>query len=211
MQIPSYTQSKKNTAITLTELLVAVVLIGIVFLTIVSFTFSIRQFQSHEQKISYLSMRVIQTMIYIKRDGMKAIGDSSNFGIFPYEDSDDHSICFRQDVMSTPSNYGDDMWRCYALEKSTHMLWRCPLRSVKFNPVAGQGWAQICPNDNTRQAMTYIAKGSEHFFNVPYDSSNRLKYIEINLSSSDHPGLDPGPLNPSYNMTIKINPPGQSS
>jgi prepilin-type N-terminal cleavage/methylation domain-containing protein len=186
--------------LTLTELLVASILIGIVMAGVVSYSFSIKQFQDSTNKSTVLAARVAAAMSFITKDASLAVGDATNPGILTYSSGNRRSICFRHDILGTPNDYADDNWVCYYKHNPADDLRRCPNPTPPPPPTnngqCGGGSKSFFP-------LTVV-----DFYTVVNDGAGRLKYIEIILSAKHASGAINPITNPEYTLTTRINPLG---
>lgn len=204
---------RSRTGLTLTELLVASVLVGIVMLGAISVDFAIRNTKLGSSRVEVLSKEVGATILNITRDAMLTAGDNSMdllnanswqaTGIYTYDVGDNFkSICFRQDINSTPENYADDPWACYSHGNDLD-IYRC---SVAANP-AFAGW-QNCNNPSGRK-LVHVTQTD--FFDVVPDADNHIQSIDISLTARSDPNSAVNPvMNPQYSLESSISPPGLS-
>ncbi|MBF0384673.1 MAG: type II secretion system protein [Candidatus Omnitrophica bacterium] len=155
---------KSPRAITLTELLVASVLIGIVMLGVITFSFTVKNIQVSTQRSSSLSAKIASAMSYLRQDAYSAVGyfdpgwsepnnpPGISAGVYKgFTAPTNSSICFRHDTDGDPSLFTTDQWRCYFAQSGGpsidgnllcgpegFLLWRCPLDAV-VAPTADQG------------------------------------------------------------------------
>ncbi len=220
---------KKNkiSALSLTELLVATVLIGIIMLGIVSFSFTIKQVQDSTRKSVILSSKLATAMGYLRKDAYNAIGyfsglntpnDDWTSGVM-YPLASSNSICFSRDRYKTPNNYDDDAWRCYHAHVSSvspkdYILWRCPEQARVPNPTSAQGQcADGIPNMLTplhgAEALAYIhGPESLPFYTIHRQANGKLQYIDFKLKSRASNRDTAHPItNPEYELNTRVNPP----
>jgi prepilin-type N-terminal cleavage/methylation domain-containing protein len=197
-----------NNGMTLTELLVASVLVGIVMLAVLSFGLAIRQMQGSTSRSVILTMRTKAAMARIAGDAISAVGDQTNRGVAAFTTGSSRSICFRQDG-GDPSRYNDDNWVCYYKDINDR-LWHC---NEPSNP------AEVPVNTmakcNNGGASDYLLDINDavfaNFFNIQLNAGGRLEYIELILAGV-YDRSDPiHPIeNPEYTVTTRISPPGHS-
>jgi len=104
-------------ALTLTELIVVSLLIGIVMIGIVSFSASMKQMQVSTNRETILAMQTTAAMTHITTNAALAIGFSGDPGIFTNNSATREWISFRQDRNQTPDDYMDDTWTIYFIRK----------------------------------------------------------------------------------------------
>ena len=209
---PWFFRNNKN-GITLTELLVASILIGIVMIGVVSFSVSIQQLQNSANRSTLLSMRTMTAMNRLTRDAYLAVGDETDRGIFIRDINPFKSICFRHDT-NDPSSYGDDTYHCYLFETNNNnrRFSACPVKPDLTN----------VPPNNAAQCDGVVARNilltmdptfGDVFFQIHEDATNRLESIEFTLQSifDPDPALTAHPItNPTYSITTRVSPPGIS-
>lgn len=201
---------QSNKALTLTELLVASIMIGIVILGVVSFNFTVGSIERTTNRSTIIKTRAASAMLQMKRDVQLAVGDVRNPGIISFEpNANDRAICFRHDG-GDPSTYGDDVWACY-YHGGSNGLWLCPDKAAQ-------------PTDYTEASCASSAALPFHFkltdgefYEIlsTTDSENldHIDYVKIMLNTAYDPSTfvscDTDPLkNPCYSLTTQISPVG---
>jgi len=193
---------------TLTELLVASILVGIVMLGVASFSIALKHIQGGTSRSALLAMRTHAAMAKITKDAYATVGDATNPGIKERAMGQDRSICFRKDT-NDPSSYTDDTWSCYYRRRlgSSNNLWRCtePTPPAKVPPAN----LLECNNGGTSDLLLNL--NNNDYFTIVTDTDDRLEYIEftftaiIDRSAAVHP-VD----NPLYTLVTRVSPPGHS-
>ena len=118
-------------AMTLTELIVASVIIGIVMVGIVSIDFALRRSHLGTSRNSLLSMQTSHMLLEISKDAQLATGDQTNPGIDiqPPLGPPPYTLCIRRENPAapplTPADYSDDQWVCYSHDTVTNRLYKC--------------------------------------------------------------------------------------
>ncbi len=186
---------------TLTELLVSSVLIGIVMLGVVSVEYASKRAQENISRRSIATARVSSMMLHMAKNAALTVGDVTNIGIQTGGTGNSSYSCFRQDVPQTPDVYSDDTWVCYTL-RTTNVLYTCN----------NQPSPTFCADTNT----TIRTLGSATAFTVTYtpSSSTQDNKVTISLtslydSSSPYDASDPS-KNPRVIMTAEVNPMGHT-
>jgi len=111
---------RKKNGLTLTELIVACVLIGIVMIGVVSFSLTIKQIQGSSSKLAILKMQTIAAVKEMSRDASMAIGDQNDPGVVVDTlNTPPQFISFRHDLSRTPETYTDDTWSIYMFNGNT--------------------------------------------------------------------------------------------
>lgn len=188
--------------LSLTELLVATILIGIVMVGVASFSSVVKQLQSTTDRSTILHLKTSAAMSFIRKDALLATGDPSSPGVLTYTSPPTiGSICFRHDV-NDPTSYGEDIWVCYFYE-SPNFLRRCYDTPAVNVPV--QSNIQ-CNTAAQRQDFLYLS--DVDFFNIVNDADGRLQYIQITLAAVYDETAPAHPVtNPEYVLTAQISPP----
>lgn len=182
---------KSKNGLSLTELIVASVLIGIIMIGVISFTLSIKQIQRTTSRSTVPSVRLSSVMFEIAQDGALATGDATDTGITWDDVGPDRVLCFRQDTDDTPDNYANDVLVCYLID----------------------GNNIICKKvtDNTGAILSafpnLITITQNDFFDVITDVDGKIKYIEVFLTTSNDPSAGPHPIdNPEFTLETRISP-----
>ena len=182
--------------ITLTELIVASILVGIIMIGVISFSFTLKQLQTSTNNSTILAMHTSALMSDIERNAMLASGNLNNKGIDVSLDK--KSISFRQDLAGTPDNPDDDKWFIYkaVIDGDDHELIYCSNKDTPDDCQVGQARA-ISMNIKDVVFERDDAQGTIHIKLVTIFDTHMLdnpNYIE----------------NPSYTMSSHISPQGQS-
>ena len=193
--------------ITLTELIVASIMIGIVMVGVASFATTIQRLQSSTSKSVIIAMKVKAAMARMSDDAYAKIGEYFDPGYqIRSPGGNDRSICFRHDVAITPEDYTDDEWTCYYRDDQ-NVLFLCGPDPTVTPDNDGQ-----CDGTGTRKEL--IGMIQNDFFDIVEIAdvpNNRLEYIDLHIFARFDPAIGPHPIsNPEYSVTTKISPPGQS-
>ena len=193
--------------ITLTELLVASILIGIVMIGVASFSVSIGQLQNSTNRATILTMRTTAAMNHLTRAAYLAVGDETNRGVVPGGVGKKESICFRHDTDVDPSSYTGDTWTCYFINNQK-VLWLCDPGLTP--PVNNWGECKSGPGD-PRELLDL--ENSNYFTIVNDTGAGPLEYININIPAifNNQGGLVFHPIkNPRCHLHTQVRPPGHS-
>ena len=190
--------------LTLTELVIASLLVGIVSLGIFSVDYALRGSRNAASDDALLAMRTWAAMEHITKNAKLAVGNVNSVGVAAVQGS--NYLCFRQDVVSTPSDFSDDIWRCYSgISNNIHTC----------TTTAGAGPSACTATDEV--IGTYAMEDScsadcDLFtYDLVQDSSLRKFYVEISLSNRLNPASPFHPMNnPSYTLQTRVFPEGQS-
>ena len=203
---------KSIEGMTLTELLVASTMIGILMIGTVSFSFAIKRLQNSTNRSAILAMKMNAAMAEISQDATLAVGNAADQGVYAWTNNKDtNSICFRQDLPNTPWNYTDDAWVCYFHDGSFDIQ-RCPGTTHSFPPACTMR-SQCCadvPSSKQTQLLS-ITKSVSEYAEIVNDINGRFEYIKLNLTSRYDKNSPIHPItNPQYTLTTRISPPGHS-
>lgn len=193
---------KNSYGLSLTELLIASVIIGVIMTGVAVFTISVRQLQASNQTTMYTNIKVTALMKAMKTDAELAIGDPTDSGIRTNTAGSTRSICFRHDVSNTPDIYANDIWVCWYHHASSPGLRRC------FNVPVGNvppTTAAMC--DSAVSEQDYFELTNINFFNLVMDGSGRLKYLTLSLTAHDTNTAYDALKNPDITMMTNVSPP----
>ncbi len=200
---------RPQNALTLTELLVATILIGIVMTGVASFSVFVKQAQYSTSAGTILAVQTATAMHYIVEDALRAVGDSGNPGILHNGSTSATSICFRHDV-NNPASYNEDLWKCYwyygPSEGAESALYKCADRTaVMVVPPSNFG---DCKTSADGVRFFSMNPKAPKYFTVVNDSGGRLLYIDITLNSiADYQRPADVIKNPTYQLFTRISPP----
>lgn len=203
---------KRIEGMTLTELLVASTMIGILMVGTVSFSFAINRLQKSTSRSTKLAMKMKVAMAEISQDAMLAVGNAADRGVYAWTNNKDaNSICFRQDIPDTPWNYTDDVWVCY-FHNDSFDIQRCSGTTHSFPPACTMR-SQCCadvPLSKQTQLLSIAASVSE-YAEIVNDINGRFEYIKLNLTSRYDKNSPIHPItNPQYTLTTRVSPLGHS-
>lgn len=190
--------------VTLTELLIATILIGIVMTGITAFSFSVKEFESTSSKTNLMAMQVAAAANLISRDAHRAVGDPTNKGIRHSYAANLESLCFRHDnrANQTPDVYTDDEWTCYFRDANGD-VWRC------FPDTANLATG-TCNTNNAahlyRAALAYPVGIYPSQFGI-YQPAGTIDYVYMALDTRFDPQSEWHPIdNPGYHLSLTVNP-----
>lgn len=200
--------------LSLTELLVASALIGIVMLGVVGFNVAITTMQNTTMSATSGAISAATAISILRRDIQEAIGDSNNPGILESHPngSTEHLLAIRTENGNppTPDDYSDDNWTCWSATDADPVLRR------NFQPVYFQNNRPNPPNSNftldnctqsLRSQQVNIPLSDSDFFSIQPNATGGISSVELTISTLANPDEDPDPLtNPVTVLTTKINP-----
>ena len=190
--------------LTLAELLVATILIGIVMTGVSAFSVFVKQARDSTGAGTILAVQTATAMHYLVQDANKAVGDNSNRGVV-FDSVNQLSICFRHDV-SDPAAYTDDSWAFYWYDAASDGLWKCVDRNAA---------ATVPPSDFTdcqvgtgEVKLVTLDPAATDYFEVADDANGRLDYIDITLNTIANPAKTADTMNnPTYQLFTRVSPP----
>lgn len=183
--------SRKN-AMTLTELIVASVLMGIMMVGLVSVDLAVRNSRTAAVSDTSLAIQTQAAMLRITNDAMKAVGNSSDPGV----SSTPNFLCFRQDTDNNPNTFSGDTWVCY--DKDGDDLDRCA-------PPA----PQHCLDTTNGYLNILLNKTVDFTYNFYIDGGTKKLYIDISMTNRFDPASAAHPVtNPDYTLSTHVSPPG---
>lgn len=207
--------SKRNQeGLSLTELLVASMLIGIVMLGVVGFNVAITSLSETSRKSSVGSIQTAATMARLKRDIENVVGDVNNPGILENPSIISNgdrvvTLAIRQEA-GTPEDYSDDNWVCWAVGVSGDLK-RCvnpphfvngrpnPPKQATVQECTGIPWQNYC--------VDFLKTNNIDFMDVNRDTDGRILYIDLTLSYLANTEKDVHLLsNPETIYRTRINP-----
>ncbi len=208
-------KSLTNTAMTLTELIIASVLVGIVTLGLIAAEQAVRMSRQSSHRDAQVSAQLQSAMIKLNRDASSTVGDSTDTGIYQYSSGNDRSICFRQ-AAGDANIYTDDVWNCWWA--TSGLLASCGPLANPLTTCSGQAslfnWVTLkfegtyttfysVIDDDTQAVITPLAPW--------YILNKKISYIQLDLRSRFNPAADVNPIeNPDYALDARISPTGLS-
>lgn len=127
--------TKKTSAVTLIELLIAISLLGLVILS----TTSVEMFARKQMKTTDMQTQLLNEVSpaieHIVKNISLGIGDKNDPGIKVYPTGKAPYLQIRQDINKTPSDYSDDIWCEY--KSNSFSLPDAP--SIRYDPNINDG------------------------------------------------------------------------
>lgn len=182
--------------VTLTELIVASVLVGIIMLGIVSVDYATRQSQQTTTAAGQLAMSTGAMLLDIMKNSSLAVGDATspaNSGVFVSPGG--NTACFRQDLNTpaTPANYADDSWICYT--ESSNNLLKC---------------TRTTTGDCSAVGSRVLGKVISGGFQPQVVNNGQELYFQVSITSRRDPLAPQDPIkNPEYTLQSHRSPLGQ--
>jgi len=187
---------------TLIELLIASILIGIVMIGVLAFNLSIKRIQESTDKDTLIMMRTQASLTRMARDASMAIGDTTDRGIIILPEGALTSVSFRHDRNNTPSDYTDDTWVIYYTSGTTLYTCEQPVASFPGTPwIPNQTSGQPCSTGQATIVTTQLVGGSARFETSPGS------YVQLSHTLRAIPANTAHPINnPEYTATINVRP-----
>lgn len=198
--------------LSLTELLVASMLIGIVMLGVIGFNFTITAMQNTSSGAATSTVRAASTMALLRRDIEKAIGDPDNPGILPRIIGTDFMLAIRQENAATPTpgDYTDDQWICWH-HGSSHDLRRCANPPVflagRPNPNPNFSGNDCHTGLYTLNCLETTHLSVPAYYDVIKNSDGQIEYVKLSVSVRPDTNSPADPLNnPETTLTTRVSP-----
>lgn len=187
--------------LTLAELLIASVLVGVVAIGAAGVMIGMRRIQGSSSLASFLVIHSSAVMAHIQRNVLQATGYQSDLGIILSPGSSPPYYSFRQDANSsgtsnnTPADYSDDTWIIYVLDPAETLSYCLQAASSGSVPTAAcLSGAMELTNRVQSLTFTFVANAVDF-------------YVEVDLQTISDPASAQNPMtNPSYSLTTKITP-----
>ncbi len=183
---------KKNRALTLTELIIATVIIGIIMVGIGSMDFALRQSHQGSSRNALIAMRTSAIMLHITKNAQLATGNLTDLGLITT--ATNAWIRLDNPNNPTPDNYSDDTWVSYTFDTLNQDLYFC---TVLDNATACTSADETLGTlENFTPTLT-----------IDTTPGNPQLYLEISLSSLFDLSQPEDPFsNPRYTLTTRVYP-----
>ncbi len=201
---------------TLTELIIASVLVGIVTLGLIAAEQAIRMSRQSSNRDAQISAQMQAAMIKLSKDASFTVGDSLDSGIYQSSLGNNRAICFRQ-AQGDANTYTDDSWSCWTIDTTSGLLLSClPAPQIPVDDCTGNAseieWVTLTNKtfysvfDDATPNPAIILPAAPW-----YITNSGISYIQIDLTSRFNPAVNEHPIeNPEYALTTRISPPGLS-
>ncbi len=193
---------KENIALTLTELIVATIVMGIVALGVGAVDVALRQSHHSTSRNAIVAMRTSAIMLHVTKDVEMATGDRADSGIRVDDPVNTTNIWIRREDPTNPSpdpnSYVDDIWVSYTYDSGNHNLYYCTVpNNTTPCTTADQNLGTLA---NLRATPVFDETlGTQNF------------YLEVTLTNLFNP-LTAADIydNPQYQLTSRIAPASSS-
>lgn len=201
--------------ITLTELLVAGILIGIVMLGVISVSFAIKKMQETTNKAALLAMRATGVVTHMTKNVAMAVGYQDDPGIVVDDDGVNQWVSIRQESGDDVGRFDDDDWFIYYTDidqrLGDHRMYFCTQTNAD-GPVP-QTWAGgKCDPDNSKTKTISQDLVNAHF-QLLSDADNFEFFLRVFLETRYDPDPDVAedPIdNPGFRIESQMSPVGHS-
>ena len=205
MSIIGYSLRRKI-GITLVELMVAITLLSLIFLTSANIDIASRKLMNVAERQAELQNEISPILLQIKKSINMATGERGNSGL--NVDSGNSRIAIRLDVDAngvpnngTANDYGDDNWIAYRLDGNNNILYYLPYGSGGGFP------ATTAANEiiSTRVEAFTLAS-----INSAFDA-DLSRGAEVSITARFIPGDSITPTNPELTLTTSAHAISQSA
>jgi len=187
---------KQKTALTLIELLVATIILGIIMLGIAGIDIAMRQSSTGASRNALVAMQTSAIMLHMTKNAAQAHGNATDPGIAVAASA----LWLRQDTAQTPDNPADDEWFCYDINGS--QLRFCPVANASSGCNAATG-----PITN----LGAIATFEPDFIIDDSNPADLHAYVSLRLVNRfDVTASDDTFANPEFELTTHVNLPSYS-
>jgi prepilin-type N-terminal cleavage/methylation domain-containing protein len=186
-----------KSGMTLTELLVSSILVGIVMIGVGNFSASIKRSQETTHRYSHIGMQLSGLSGMLKQDALLAVGENSNRGVVDLSVAGTSKIvCFRHD-QGNITTYADDLWQCWHAVISSGELYHCGDLPSAINN---------CSSISTAQPKMVLSNPSS-FFTITNDADGRLNYVSFDLRAREDLSRPADPIkNPEIKIVLEVAP-----
>lgn len=191
---------------TLTELIVATTVIGIVMLGVFAVDYAIRSTRSNAAKNNLVSLQAASALLEITQavkntTGQRWDGVSQQplqEGLFASAASP-ITLCTRYDFDNEPSTFTGDRWKCFQ-QTATNEIYRCAVNSYLNLP---------CGTTTTN--LLIKKPTATPFYIISRDATGSLNHVTITIDSRANPDQPENKMtNPQFILSADIYPPALS-
>lgn len=187
---------QKNSAVSLIELIIAIIIMGIVMYGITAFDYAIRQSHLGTSRNAVVAMQTSKLMLDVSKTLQRASGNITDKGIIV--SVADGTLKIRLDT-NTPADYTDDQWWCYDYDPAS--------KNLRYSQLSGPGAS--CP-DLTDLTLTSQLLGQLEIFQAAFDPTTASS-VSVTINNRYDLTKPSDPItNPSYTLTTHITPASQS-
>lgn len=212
---------KRQDGLTLAELLITIMIVGIVMMGMVSVDYALRSSEQQQTRTSVATLRTSAVLQDIVTTATQAFGDSATRCIQMANLTTDATnyICMYRDF-GTPSDYSDDSWLCYTrngtnVHKCTRTLVSGKGACAATDPVTG---AVTIDTFDAPDTPVVVATSPDFYFQVTLKSRFDPTRPTPGVGAVDTAGAKYSVviaqeymINPKVKLTEKVAPSGCSS
>jgi len=204
---------KSQWGMTLAELMIASMLLGLVLIGIAAVGYSINSVQegaSREQtmagktqgSIFHVARNLLRTSGYSTSPGMSS-PDSTAEGLWYASNASGQYICLRRES-GIPGNPTDDDRICYS--RTLNGTLSSPNKTLMYCLLAVTDPVGFCDNSDSA-TIALVNLTNDDWYSIVRDSDGNVDYIELKFESIyDANSSSDAMLNPTYQMTTRISP-----
>lgn len=189
-------------AVTLTELLIASSLVGIVTMGAASILLGMQRIHGATQSSSFLIVHTSAVMSHLQRNILQAVGLQGDEGIVLSPLATPPYYSFREDVdtslvsNSTPESFADDTWVVYVYDASTDSLSYCYQSAATGSAPGAVCLSHLTLLSDRIQALSITMTGSTSGF-----------YVDVSVTTQIDPNTTSDPMtNPSFTLSTRLTP-----
>lgn len=189
--------------LTLTELIVASILISIVLVGVAAFSISLKQMEQTTSEASLLNMQASSALSHIKNNAFIAIGYQGDPGINWDTAATPPYFSFRHDVSNTPIQYDDDEWTIYTDGSIPNTLYVCTQDAAE-GPVPDISGA--CEPPDGTQPDNLVLLNNITAIDFTLETAGQF-YFYVEITTRSDPSKVEDPLrNPEVTVYERISP-----
>ena len=132
-----FQKCKTQKAITLTELIVSTMILGIIMTGIVSLDHALQVSSQGTSRNALVAMRTSAIMQHIIKNAQLAKGDSNTEAIMTESVGPTFTIRIRQEGDVDPPTLATEKWATYTYSSATHVILFCETPNLIINCIAG--------------------------------------------------------------------------
>jgi len=207
--------SLTRSGMTLMELLITSVLVGIVTVGLIAAEQVVRMSRQSSARDNLVSTQMQAMMLALTTDISKTTGDYASTGIYlednPIPTVYLKSACFRYPYGDV-NTYSDDRWSCWTFDMDSGILLSCsnlnaPVSDCTASPGV-QDWSSI---KYTKLAISVIDNTGNYIPSTGLVTNSSVAYIRVRIITRYDTNKDADPIsNPDYKLESNISPVGLS-
>ncbi|OGX07836.1 MAG: hypothetical protein A2Z88_08715 [Omnitrophica WOR_2 bacterium GWA2_47_8] len=214
---------RTKSGLTLIELIIASILMGLVMMGVISLDYAMRRTYRVSAMSADVSTRISGAMVHIFNRASLAVGMSTDLGLWPFEDASVRGLVLRQDRNNTPGDFTDDTWIRYIHNKSgggAGDIYYCEIISdftnVHITPGAPPALDATVYDPascvGTQYFLTHVYPATTFTtYTLINDPGNFEFYLQVDMTgrNSDTDPVDPI-KNKEYKLSTRVTPLGHT-